>query len=98
MNWKKAITNPKTKRARRGAISRIAEQTGVTYGTALGWYRGQHFPDDRCAQILSSLDPTKLRAKTRSDIGKKRTNGKKIDSQCVGGFNDLQKKQKKVRK
>jgi len=74
MNWKKYITDPLTKRPKRGAISRIAALLGVHYGNVRRMFDGIWTPTDEEAKGLREIvaSRTNLAPKKRSDAGKKR--------------------------
>jgi hypothetical protein len=74
MNWKKYITDPRTGRPLRGAISRIAELLGTHYGNVKRMFLGVWKPSEieLMALRLIVADKTNLAPKKRSDAGKKR--------------------------
>ena len=74
MNWKKYITDPRTGRPHRGAISRIAEHLGTHYGTVLRLFLGVCNPTADEANGLRAIvqSRTILAAKKRSDAGQPR--------------------------
>ena len=74
MNWKKYITDPLTKRPKRGAISRIAALLGTHYGCVRRMFDGVWTPTDEEAESLRAIveSRTNLAPKKRSDAGKKR--------------------------
>jgi len=74
MNWKKYITDPSTKRPKRGAISRIAAMLGTHYGNVRRMFDGIWNPTADEASRLRCIvaDKTNLAPKKRSDAGKKR--------------------------
>ena len=74
MNWKKYITDPRTGRPHRGAISRIAEHLGTHYGTVLRLFLGVCKPSSDEANGLRAIvqSRTILAAKKRSDAGQPR--------------------------
>jgi len=74
MNWKKYITDPSTKRPKRGAISRIAALLGVHYGNVRRMFDGIWTPTEQEAESLRAIvaSRTNLAPKKRSDAGKKR--------------------------
>jgi hypothetical protein len=74
MNWKKYITDPLTKRPKRGAISRIAALLGTHYGNVRRMFDGIWTPTDEEANGLRAIvaSRTNLAPKKRSDAGKKR--------------------------
>ena len=74
MNWKKYITDPRTGRPHRGAISRIAEHLGTHYGTVKRMFLGVCQPTAEEANGLRFLVKNKLciAPKKRRDAGKKR--------------------------
>ena len=74
MNWKKYITDPRTGRPHRGAISRIAELLGTHYGCVKRMFLGVWNPSEDEANGLRAIvqSRTILAAKKRSDAGQKR--------------------------
>ena len=74
MNWKKYITDPRTGRPLRGAISRIAELFGTHYGNVKRMFLGVWKPTEQEAESLRAIvaSRTNLAPKKRSDAGKKR--------------------------
>ena len=74
MNWKKYITDPRTGRPQRGAISRIAEIVGTHYGTVKRMFLGICPPTAEEASALRAIMQSRpiLAAKKRSDAGQKR--------------------------
>ena len=74
MNWKKYITDPSTKRPKRGAISRIAALLGTHYGCVRRMFDGVWNPtaDELIALRYIVSAKTNLAPKKRSDAGKKR--------------------------
>jgi hypothetical protein len=74
MNWKKYITDPRTGRPLRGAISRIAELLGTHYGNVKRMFLGVWTPTADEASRLRCIvaDKMNLAPKKRSDAGKKR--------------------------
>jgi len=74
MNWKKYITDPSTKRPKRGALSRIAALLGTHYGCVRRMFDGIWTPTDEEANGLRAIvaSRTNLAPKKRSDAGKKR--------------------------
>ena len=74
MNWKKYITDPRTGRPHRGAISRIAELLGTHYGTVLRLFLDVCKPTSDEASALRAIvqSRTVLAPKKRSDAGQKR--------------------------
>ena len=74
MNWKKYITDPRTGRPHRGAISRIAELLGTHYGTVRRMFLGIWNPSEREAGALRYIVKQKMSIapKKRSDAGQKR--------------------------
>jgi hypothetical protein len=74
MNWKKYITDPRTGRPQRGAISRIAELLGTHYGCVKRMFLGVWKPTADEANGLRAIVQarTNLAPKKRSDAGKKR--------------------------
>jgi hypothetical protein len=74
MNWKKYITDPLTKRPKRGALSRIAALLGTHYGCVRRMFDGIWTPTDEEANGLRAIveSRTNLAPKKRSDAGKKR--------------------------
>ena len=74
MNWKKYITDPRTGRPHRGAISRIAELLGTHYGCVKRMFLGVWTPSADEASALRAIvqSRTILAAKKRSDAGQKR--------------------------
>lgn len=74
MNWKKYITDPKTGRPKRGAISRIAELLDTHYGNVLRMFLGIWKPAAHEAIHLRAIvkSGVSLAPKKRSDAGKKR--------------------------
>ena len=73
MNWKKYITDPRTGRPHRGAISRIAEHLGTHYGTVKRMFLGVWKPTDSEASALKYVVKyLSLARKKRSDAGQKR--------------------------
>jgi len=74
MNWKKYITDPRTGRPQRGAISRIAELLGTHYGNVKRMFLGVWKPTADEASRLRCIvaDKVNLAPKKRSDAGKKR--------------------------
>jgi hypothetical protein len=74
MNWKKYITDPRTGRPQRGAISRIAELLGAHYGNVKRMFLGIWTPTPDEAESLRAIvaSRTNLAPKKRSDAGKKR--------------------------
>ena len=74
MNWKKYITDPRTGRPHRGAISRIAELLGTHYGTVKRMFLGVCNPTADEANGLRAIvqSRTILAAKKRSDAGQPR--------------------------
>ena len=74
MNWKKYITDQRTGRPHRGAISRIAELLGTHYGTVkrlfLGVCNATADEANGLREIVQSR--TVLAPKKRSDAGQKR--------------------------
>ena len=74
MNWKKYITDPRTGRPHRGAISRIAELLGTHYGCVRRMFLGIWNPSADEASALRAIvqSRTVLAAKKRSDAGKPR--------------------------
>ena len=74
MNWKKYITDPRTGRPHRGAISRIAELLGTHYGNVHRMFLGIWNPSADEASALREIvqSRTILSAKKRSDAGQKR--------------------------
>ena len=74
MNWKKYITDPRTGRPHRGAISRIAELLGTHYGCVKRMFLGIWNPSADEANGLRAIvkSRTILAPKKRSDAGKPR--------------------------
>jgi len=74
MNWKKYITDPATKRPKRGALTRIAALLGTHYGCARRMFDGVWTPTDEEALRLKNMALVRaaLMPKKRSDAGKKR--------------------------
>ncbi len=74
MNWKKYITDHRTGRPLRGAISRIAELLGTHYGNVKRMFLGVWNPTADEASRLRCIvaSRTNLAPKKRSDAGKKR--------------------------
>ena len=74
MNWKKYITDPLTKRPKRGAISRIAALLGTHYGNVRRMFDGiwNPTPVEDLALRWMVKAKTNLAPKKRSDAGKKR--------------------------
>ena len=74
MNWKKYITDPRTGRPHRGAISRIAELLGTHYGCVKRMFLGVWKPSEDEANGLRAIvqSRTILSAKKRSDAGQPR--------------------------
>jgi hypothetical protein len=74
MNWKKYITDPKTGRPKRGAISRIAALLGTHYNCVKRMFDGIWKPTEEEAKGLREIvaSRTNLAPKKRSDAGKKR--------------------------
>ena len=74
MNWKKYITDPRTGRPHRGAISRIAELLGTHYGCVKRMFLGVWTPSADEASALREIvqSRTILAPKKRSDAGQKR--------------------------
>ena len=74
MNWKKYITDPRTGRPHRGAISRIAELLGTHYGTVKRLFLDVCKPTSDEASALRAIvqSRTVLAPKKRSDAGQKR--------------------------
>ena len=74
MNWKKYITDPRTGRPLRGAISRIAELLGTHYGCVRRMFLGIWNPSADEASALRAIvqSRTVLAPKKRSDAGQKR--------------------------
>jgi len=74
MDWKKYITDPATKRPRRGALTRIAALLGTHYGCARRMFDGIWNPTAAEALRLSNMALVRaaLTPKKRSDAGKKR--------------------------
>ena len=74
MNWKKYITDPRTGRPHRGAISRIAELLGTHYGTVKRLFLDVCKPTSDEANGLREIVQSRiiLAPKKRSDAGQKR--------------------------
>ena len=74
MNWKKYITDSRTGRPHRGAISRIAELLGTHYGCVKRMFLGIWNPSADESSALRAIvqSRTILSAKKRSDAGQKR--------------------------
>ena len=74
MNWKKYITDQRTGRPHRGAISRIAELLGTHYGCVRRMFLGVWTPSADEASALRAIvqSRTVLAAKKRSDAGQPR--------------------------
>ena len=74
MNWKKYITDPRTGRPHRGAISRIAELLDTHYGNVRRMFLGIWKPSEHEAIHLRAIVKSgfNLAPKKRSDAGKKR--------------------------
>ena len=74
MNWKKYITDPRTGRPLRGAISRIAELLGTHYGCVRRMFLGIWNPSADEASALRAIvqSRTVLAPKKRSDAGQPR--------------------------
>ena len=74
MNWKKYITDPRTGRPHRGAISRIAELLGTHYGTVKRLFLDVCKPTADEASALRAIvqSRTVLAPKKRSDAGQPR--------------------------
>ena len=74
MNWKKYITDPRTGRPHRGAISRIAEHLGTHYGCVRRMFLGIWNPSADEASALRAIvqSRTILAPKKRSDAGQPR--------------------------
>ena len=74
MNWKKYITDPRTGRPHRGAISRIAELLGTHYGNVHRMFLGIWNPSADEASALRAIvqSRTVLAPKKRSDAGQPR--------------------------
>jgi hypothetical protein len=74
MNWKKYITDPRTGRPHRGAISRIAELLGTHYNCVRRMFLGIWNPSADEASALREIvqSRTVLAAKKRSDAGQPR--------------------------
>ena len=74
MNWKIYITDPRTGRPRRGAISRIAELLGTHYGCVKRMFLGVWKPSEEEANGLRAIvqSRTILAPKKRSDAGQPR--------------------------
>ena len=74
MNWKKYITDQRTGRPHRGAISRIAELLGTHYGCVRRMFLGIWNPSADEASALRAIvqSRTVLAPKKRSDAGQPR--------------------------
>ena len=74
MNWKKYITDPRTGRPHRGAISRIAELLGTHYNCVKRMFLGIWNPSADEVSALRAIvqSRTVLAAKKRSDAGQPR--------------------------
>lgn len=83
MDWKLFVTDPKTKRPYRGAISRISIRLGLHFGTVKKMYDGETFPTVEESRKLQNLvhSRTLLAPKKRKDAGKKR--GKYLSRKAV---------------
>lgn len=79
MNWKKYITDPRTGRPHRGAISRIAELLGTHYGCVKRMFLGVWKPSEDEARGLRAIVQARtiLAPKKRSDAGQKRASYRK---------------------
>lgn len=73
-NWKRRITDKGTGLPKRGALSRLSERLRIQYTTLSAWYyTSKPLPAGRDAEIEKALKSgVCLRAKKRSDTGKKR--------------------------
>jgi DNA-binding transcriptional regulator YdaS (Cro superfamily) len=73
-NWKRRITDRRTGLPKRGALSRLSECLGIQYTTLSAWYfTNKALPAGRDEEIEKALKSgVSLRAKKRSDTGKKR--------------------------